>query len=389
MNQHATTRPASCWAIPLLALTLLGSGCDLVAPPETKKRTGTFLDSPVEGLRYASGKYTNADGHFRYKSGDNLTFKIGDIVLGQAKGQRLVTPVTLGEEVEVGFSNAASNIAQFLQSIDQDRNAENGIVIPLELHDAAAELTLDFDLPSAEFGPAAYDVLQQLVPGSTLIAQSAATSHLVGSLLESMAGHYRADCDGATTGEMEIIVNREGRIGGWVFLQGQSLLMTTTYSQGNITHGGVFGFIGRGWPNDGAFSGTLADGSIEGAWRYWGDEVDDETDGTIEGSLHEGVTPFLGDEVAQFVGSYSGAITGSDEEFGGFSINHLGDLDESYGNLELFGTIKSIDGDVAKIIGLTDEGDRISGTINADGLAKGTWKSQYWDESGTFEFTRN
>ncbi|MFT5155398.1 MAG: hypothetical protein ACI841_005411 [Planctomycetota bacterium] len=51
--------------------------------------------------------------------------------------------------------------------------------------------------------------------------------------------------------------------------------------------------------------------------------------------------------------------------------------------------MKSIDGDVAKIIGLTDEGDRISGTINADGLAKGTWKSQYWDESGTFEFTRN
>ncbi|MBY0444381.1 MAG: esterase-like activity of phytase family protein, partial [Burkholderiales bacterium] len=51
--------------------------------------SGVFQDSAVEGLEYSttsnpSVQYTKADGFYLYQVGDEITFKIGGVVLGKA-----------------------------------------------------------------------------------------------------------------------------------------------------------------------------------------------------------------------------------------------------------------------------------------------------------------
>ena len=54
----------------------------------SEPKTGVFVDSPVENLTYKtasqSGK-TNAQGEFKYKDGETVTFSIGDVKLPAAR----------------------------------------------------------------------------------------------------------------------------------------------------------------------------------------------------------------------------------------------------------------------------------------------------------------
>ena len=85
--------------------------------------TGTLLDSAVGGVTYNTSSnlsgMTNADGHFQYRSGDQVTFSLGNTVLGKADGSNVITPVELA-----GTNNTADrrviNITRLLQSLDQD-----------------------------------------------------------------------------------------------------------------------------------------------------------------------------------------------------------------------------------------------------------------------------
>lgn len=108
-------------------------------------RTGSFIDSAVEGLRYSTptrSGLTNALGEFKYLDGEQVTFKIGGTVLGVTEGQETITPFTLfgiaplEKESRISASlnqdtvssfERALNVAMLLQNLDEDGDPENGI----------------------------------------------------------------------------------------------------------------------------------------------------------------------------------------------------------------------------------------------------------------------
>ena len=107
--------------------------------PTATVQTGIFVDAPVQGLEYSTpttSGYTNALGEFQYKTGETVTFKIGNFVLGSAIGGQIMTPLTLtGENNLNNISAKATNIARLLQSLDMNTSNHGNIQIPIALHD--------------------------------------------------------------------------------------------------------------------------------------------------------------------------------------------------------------------------------------------------------------
>ena len=114
------------------------------APGETL--TGSFIDSPVEGLWYETptqSGLTNHLGEFTYQAGESVTFRIGGTKLGVAQGASIITPFSLLQiapmttETEISSALTANtinsfdraiNIAALLQTLDIDANPDdNGI----------------------------------------------------------------------------------------------------------------------------------------------------------------------------------------------------------------------------------------------------------------------
>ncbi|MBN2692784.1 MAG: esterase-like activity of phytase family protein [Burkholderiaceae bacterium] len=119
-----------------LSLSACGGGGSSTAsnPPvqQAAVQTGVFLDSAVAGVDYTTDsdttpRLTNAEGQFLYKAGETVTFKLGGVLLGRAKGADVVTLSDLdgqGDEAP-----RTLNTAQLLQALDDDRDPTNGIVI--------------------------------------------------------------------------------------------------------------------------------------------------------------------------------------------------------------------------------------------------------------------
>lgn len=113
-------------------------------PPEIL--TGQFVGTPVSGLRYATPSQsgvTGASGSFNYLSGEEVTFYVGDLLLGSATGKTLISLFDLvpnarafsdrGEIIDALVNDihfqAVFNIARLLQSLDYDADVSNGITI--------------------------------------------------------------------------------------------------------------------------------------------------------------------------------------------------------------------------------------------------------------------
>lgn len=121
--------------ITLLAASALtacggGSGSDTSTTAKVgTETTGTFVDAPVQGIAvYVGGKKiatTDAKGQFKYKVGDTVTFKLGEVTLGSKKDPQTVTPADL-----TPYTNSLNNMLILLQSLDSDSNPDNGITIP-------------------------------------------------------------------------------------------------------------------------------------------------------------------------------------------------------------------------------------------------------------------
>ena len=97
--------------------------------PEAQLQTATFADGAIGGLSYRSASQqgvTAADGKFNYKSGETVSFKLGDIELGSLKpsgAQLLLKSLNNGTTADGNLSNSSINRAVLLQTLDQ--NAEN------------------------------------------------------------------------------------------------------------------------------------------------------------------------------------------------------------------------------------------------------------------------
>lgn len=158
--------------------------------------TGVFLDSPVAGLSWVTSSggsgQTNAAGEFQYLENDTITFSVGSVELGSIKAASRITPFDLvGFEIEgdkLEFKDFALDIIQadaadtvtkfeqginmliFLQSLDDDNNARNGIAFPFKVLEFFSTIltTVLFDLDTREFVNFFLGIFVQLVDGDFL-----------------------------------------------------------------------------------------------------------------------------------------------------------------------------------------------------------------------------
>jgi len=133
-------------AVAIIGFSVIGCGSggggdsstsDNTTTSSTSTEIGTFVDSPVQGLKYETATlsgYTDESGQFKYKKGETVTFKIGNLNLGSVKGNKLITPLTLAGENDLdNISNKATNIARVLQSLDDVPSNDGLIRIPSSL----------------------------------------------------------------------------------------------------------------------------------------------------------------------------------------------------------------------------------------------------------------
>jgi YD repeat-containing protein len=130
--------------------------------------TGYFTDSAVGGLTYATASQsgvTDTSGAFKYKEGETITFSIGDVLIGQTVSATSdMTPLDLVPDdvlytttaevtkmyknqnsAERKAFNKLSNILTFLQSLDNDSDPSNGIVIADGISALFAGVSIDFE----------------------------------------------------------------------------------------------------------------------------------------------------------------------------------------------------------------------------------------------------
>jgi predicted acyl esterase len=127
---------------------------------EGKTLIGVFDDNPMEGLEYetqAISGVTNKKGEFKCRLGETATFSAGSLILGSALGSKHLTPAHLITEVAGDIkkirNQKVTNIARFLQSLDEKGNLENNITISDEIRNIVKQYRyrINFDQPEEAF----------------------------------------------------------------------------------------------------------------------------------------------------------------------------------------------------------------------------------------------
>jgi hypothetical protein len=117
------------------------------------------VNGVVEGLEYftTSGLsgLTDANGQFGYLSGDDITFKVGGVVLGTATPEDVASGKTFLQDIaDVDRTDLndeyLENMATFLQSLDENHHPDDGIVITDATRIALQEADLDLRTATGE-----------------------------------------------------------------------------------------------------------------------------------------------------------------------------------------------------------------------------------------------
>lgn len=198
-----------------------GSQTDPVSIDNTLT-TGQFIDSPVAGLAFNTATQsgiTDILGAYQYLPGETVSYSLGDILLGQTTAAPIITPVALVPDAIDESNLTVINIARFIQSLDQDQDLSNGIVIEEAIRSAAIGKTLDFS--AADFEVKANALLLELtsgvyVPVRTLVSQDAAQQHLRTSLLFYLSGIYEGTIAGGDSGTWRLVLGIDGSVTGTI-----------------------------------------------------------------------------------------------------------------------------------------------------------------------------
>lgn len=171
-------------SIVMAALLALIAGCSSSSSSDGDSwvQTGQFIDSAVEGVSYSTATLsgvTDVDGNFAYLAGEVVSFYIGDILLGSAAGQDILTPLEFVPDAEDATHPEVTNILRFIQSLDEDGDPDNGITISELTITQAAGQELDFTLPTEDFESVANELLEVLTGGQVdeLVDEVAAQLH--------------------------------------------------------------------------------------------------------------------------------------------------------------------------------------------------------------------
>lgn len=216
------------FAIAVIAMLPACGGDDTAAPGggggSAKTPVPSFVDCWVEGLEYTCGTetgFTNAGGTFACGLGDNVEFYIGDIELGEGPAGPFMNPIEITGATDI-FEYRPTNIARVLQTIDEDANPDNGIVITPEVRAAAVGQTLDFNQHPNAFASDAnvQSVITALTTPlgapRTLVEYTAARDHLRSSIFAVMAGNYSGSFDDEDSpyfeGDWIMVITNAGNI---------------------------------------------------------------------------------------------------------------------------------------------------------------------------------
>jgi len=112
----------------------------------TNIKTGYFIDSAVAGVDYKTptqSGVTDANGAYTYRAGERVVFSIGGIELGEVTDSALATPLHLCNSDDENDPKVV-NMLVFLQSLDDDGDASNGIHIKKAYRDNAKYVSKHF-----------------------------------------------------------------------------------------------------------------------------------------------------------------------------------------------------------------------------------------------------
>ena len=252
----------------LLLSACSGGGSDNF-PVNSATQSGVFIDSHVEGISYVSATLsgtTDADGTFNYETNESVTFSIGDITLGSASGAAVITPVDLVSGATSETDPVVTNIARFLQTLDDDGNPDNGIMISSAVTNLAAGKSIDFTLSASDFennGNVQTVIAELTAPTSagarSLVTATQAQAHMNGSLIALLSGNYSGSFSGGDTGTFSVTIDNDGTITGTgqgsdeAFSVSGAVNSDGTAAAGDVTTGANFVMnISR----DGTISGT-------------------------------------------------------------------------------------------------------------------------------------
>jgi Ca2+-binding EF-hand superfamily protein len=152
--------PTQALGVVALGLSLAcggGGGSSSTEAPSaslSKVQTGTFIDSPVKGLRYQTTSLegsTDGEGRFYYREGEEVTFKLGSTLLGKASGGNTITPAHLFGVANNSEDRRLVNALRLLQTLDADGNPDNGIDIAEAFTSLSEKFGLNFDQDPTEF----------------------------------------------------------------------------------------------------------------------------------------------------------------------------------------------------------------------------------------------
>jgi len=243
---------------------------------------GQFIDSIVSGLRYETATtsgFTDSQGKFNYRNGETIRFFIGDVFIGEASGQAIITPVELVSTAIDEKNIQVQNIVMFLQSIDDDGDESNGINITTLARSAAQGQSVNFTLASGVFE--ADGSIQTLISNITsangiarsMVSRTQASNTFRSNLTALFAGNYQGNFSGDDTGTWTATINNNGEISG--------LRKSTIFGDAGIS-GGVDSSgqsTIKGNIDTVVFSGIFTrNGNVSGSWLD-----DDGSSGTFSG----------------------------------------------------------------------------------------------------------
>lgn len=161
--------------------------------PQFEEVTGQFIDGPVAGLSYrcSSGRSgtTDNEGKFTCYDGNTITFKVGDVFLGEILVDQIITPLSLYPN----SPQAAVNVARLLQSLDDDDDLTSINIDSTEVRGLDASL----DVKSDSFEQKLTQMLSK-----PLVSKEDAIEH-VNKNLEAIANTTSLSSDGMAFVEHE------------------------------------------------------------------------------------------------------------------------------------------------------------------------------------------
>ncbi|MFM9921267.1 CocE/NonD family hydrolase [Lacisediminihabitans sp. H27-G8] len=159
--------------------------------------TGVFA-GPISGLKYETptlSGITNERGEFQYRAGEAIAFLAGGIVLGAVPGAPRINLAQLVNRSDGKIDRLSdpivTNLARFVQTLDESGDPEGGITIAPAVHEAIGPMVLNFNQAATDAQDigdtvAAESGAEAMVAFSTNQAITFASDPVVTGLLEKL-----------------------------------------------------------------------------------------------------------------------------------------------------------------------------------------------------------